>query len=1381
MPTQPIGEAGILIRPITEQFEATLRRQLSASNQQISVPITADAASAIQSINRVQDLAGAPIKGSIEMDSSPAIGALDSLTDKANFVASSIQNAIGTAGVALGAALSTALYKGYQRATTIEDSTKAMTVVLGDASKAATLLDEILKVVTGTPYNLDQFAEAGKNLVAFGAAAEDVPKYLTAIGEAAAASGGSAEAVQTVVNAFGDAIALGRINNDTLTRLAIQGVPALQILANQYGVTAEEAKKMASDGLIPAIEGFEKLTDGILKGTKGAAGDTAAFAGTMEGLRTTLSGSIGGLGAAVARFGASLITPLGPPATKLINNFSKALDALGKTAKTALTNFSGGEKFKEFITSLGEADPTQIIEKLKELALVIAPLTGAIGALASTRLAGFLGPLGFLVPQIGPLVGILGGLAAVSPEVGAELAKIGATFAGTFASVLPEVVRLLKLLGPAVASSVTQLASIAGLFAKAFGGAIVGSIKAIASAAEFLERNLRLVTVAITLLVASKAVSWFTTLITSTGKLVTAAKVHATAKYAEAQAMAAMTAATKANSAAVAQHLALTAKQNPATGYGLRSITSAPAVEQGQALATARATASIAATSGTAAANVSKMSVGFAAAKTTASGIFTALGGWVTVIFAAATALTFFINKMDEAEEKANRKRANESVKKFQYSNDDITKAIPGATKAAEQRLKVTNQYLNDAMKAKEAIDRGFGDTPSTPALPSLDPLDVYNQFANIDFKKAIDKATPGLVQGSAEWNKRFREVFASDPEKFDPFAGSTRDVGGAFTSNNANLGQDSSWTQAALQVKTLGSNVKNTVDDLSKLGGVLERIPESALKRLNFTKITDAGQIKTNIADLEKLGVKGRYATKLAEYDLPTLVKIIKETGVSFDDLGNAENKAQELADVLSTKVAEQTAEFGDLNQELIDLVQSYGAAQKAADGFRDGQTIRRDMAVDSAQAQVGADTALTDFQFTDADGIANLGQMKTLIDSIDGSVRQAGASAAVYAEDMARANGITDEAAINTARLEANTKAQEFATAAWNSRLVESFTSMGKTRSEAEKMAAAITGLPFQKVIQLRVDLGDTMKRIAELELRLKNASNPTQADYYGGQLADANVTAFYQKVEASRQEALSADATNAINAATEQTRKDQENALAAQRAAEAKRIADEANRAAEAARREAEAARKEAERRRKEIDDNNRRIFQAAVDNLRGASDDLSGTLKGLSQNVQARGKELAGSITERFVSNPGISTASLIRNAGARSGALQEYTQGIAALQSKGFSSDALKSLGVSGPESIRQLRRLLSSSPEELDTLRGAIQGLYDTGQTAAYQEQAEIIGKEVYRALFDFWSKSGLPAGNTVQVTQDIGGYSGDPQALADTIVQKLGGLIGRR
>ncbi|MFX0573097.1 tape measure protein [Nocardia nepalensis] len=261
-----------------------------------------------------------------------------------------------TAG-GIGAALfgGTALKSGLDRLTTIQNATTSLTTIMGDATQAGQLMDQIKKTVNGTPFNLDQFATVGKNLVAMNVPAAKVPGYLTAIGEAAAASGKGADGVEQVSAAFGKMAATGKVSLDQVWSVAEAGVPALAILANGFGVTTAQMQKMISKGAVPADKAMDILAKGIMEGSDGAAGATKAYAGTMAGLRQTLSGASGGFKAAMARFGAGILAPWLPVATTTLTGLAGGLDTLTPKIQAfsqRLADSQAVEKFTGWMTNL---------------------------------------------------------------------------------------------------------------------------------------------------------------------------------------------------------------------------------------------------------------------------------------------------------------------------------------------------------------------------------------------------------------------------------------------------------------------------------------------------------------------------------------------------------------------------------------------------------------------------------------------------------------------------------------------------------------------------------------------------------------------------------------------------------------------------------------------------------------------------------------------------------------------------------------------------------------------------------------------------------------------------------------------------------------------
>ena len=317
----------------------------------------------------------------------------------------------------------TSLVGGYQRYTAIEDATAALTVSLGDAAGAAGLLDEVMGVVTGTPYDFQNFADAAQRMVSFGVEAEKVPTYLEAIGETAATKGGRAnEFAQRLATNFGQIAAMGKITGAEIREMAIAGVPALQILANEFGVSAEEMQKMVSDGAVPATEAMDALAKGILEGTDGIAGATPALAGTMEGLREQLSGALAGVGSASDRFGATIVEGFAPAMTVGANALSGFIDAMGRAVSPIITEFTEMEWIQDIIDMVERAwmpqRSTRSSTRCRAFSDVLIPLGAIAGASGISALSGVLGPFSALLgpfgTALGPVIAGLGALVAVS-------------------------------------------------------------------------------------------------------------------------------------------------------------------------------------------------------------------------------------------------------------------------------------------------------------------------------------------------------------------------------------------------------------------------------------------------------------------------------------------------------------------------------------------------------------------------------------------------------------------------------------------------------------------------------------------------------------------------------------------------------------------------------------------------------------------------------------------------------------------------------------------------------------------------------------------------------------------------------------------------------
>jgi len=357
----------------------------------------------------------------------------------------------GAAVVGFGATFAgAAIVGGAKRIVAIQDATSAMTTVMGSATAAGDLMAEVLKVVSGTPFNLDQFAGAAKNLVAFGVPAQKVPGYLTAIGNAAAASGNGAEGVDSIVTSLGQAAAAGKLTTDTINSLSAQGVPALQILANKSGVTTEEMQKLLSDGAVPALEGIDMLTDGIMNGSDGAAGATVKFGGAMEALRQTFSGALGGMKASVSRFGAAALSPFLDMGTLVLQTTGTVIDSATAALKPLAAAAAASKPVQDVANWLRELNASG--DKSSVVLGALAPIIAFFGSVWDQ--------VGPPIKQIGETLSstLLPALAVIGPALADASADLGISTWQIFVALLQLFADVLAVVLPPITQIITAIA-----------------------------------------------------------------------------------------------------------------------------------------------------------------------------------------------------------------------------------------------------------------------------------------------------------------------------------------------------------------------------------------------------------------------------------------------------------------------------------------------------------------------------------------------------------------------------------------------------------------------------------------------------------------------------------------------------------------------------------------------------------------------------------------------------------------------------------------------------------------------------------------------------------------------------------------------------------
>ncbi|MFE7717484.1 tape measure protein [Nocardia rhizosphaerihabitans] len=237
---------------------------------------------------------GSKIPGQVQK----SLSGLDAQADKAGRsmgsrlsagIGATFRTAAAGIGFVAGAAIGTALNKGFQRMVSIDDARGKLDGLGHSAQGITEILANAHAAVKGTAFGLGEAATAAASAVAAGIKpGQDLTKYLTLAGDAATIAGTSLADMGSIFNKVQSS---GKAYTDDLNMLADRGVPIFQWLQEEYGVTAEALTKMVKDGKVDS-ETFRKVIDENIGGSAQKSG------ATLRGAWANMQASLGRIGEA---------------------------------------------------------------------------------------------------------------------------------------------------------------------------------------------------------------------------------------------------------------------------------------------------------------------------------------------------------------------------------------------------------------------------------------------------------------------------------------------------------------------------------------------------------------------------------------------------------------------------------------------------------------------------------------------------------------------------------------------------------------------------------------------------------------------------------------------------------------------------------------------------------------------------------------------------------------------------------------------------------------------------------------------------------------------------------------------------------------------------
>lgn len=373
-------------------------------------------------------------------------------------------------GIAAGAVFATSIAKGFGRLSAIENA-EAKLKGLGHSGEAVdSIMQNALASVKGTAFGMGDAASLAGTMVASGIKpGQELERVLKLVGDSATIAGRDLGDMGLI---WASVAAKGKLQGDDAMQLVASGVPVWEMVAEQMGVTTEQAMKLGSEGKVS----FETFAAAMEKNVGGAA---------LESGKTT-AGAFANMNAALGRFGAAMLEGVFPLIGPMFKSLTVGIDAATDAVRPFVEAFSShlvgavkavGDRVSAFKKVLATDWITPDLVKALGLdpssgfgAVVKEAIGGVLafknawvafdGEVTSSGFPGFMEEAAFKArsfvewvgqnwkPILGAAAGVAGAAAAKFGVFGKALAPLAAPARSLFGALKPMAPLFRTLLGP---------------------------------------------------------------------------------------------------------------------------------------------------------------------------------------------------------------------------------------------------------------------------------------------------------------------------------------------------------------------------------------------------------------------------------------------------------------------------------------------------------------------------------------------------------------------------------------------------------------------------------------------------------------------------------------------------------------------------------------------------------------------------------------------------------------------------------------------------------------------------------------------------------------------------------------------------------------------
>ena len=363
------------------------------------------------------------------------------------------------AAVAAGVAITKLASSSIKAAAEFEQTQVAFTTLLGSAEAAEDKLKELSDFAKATPFTLQGVEKSARQLLAVGFEADELIPTLRNVGDVAAGLGLGEEGLQRLILNLGQVRTQGKLTGRELRDFAVAGVPILQVLADQMGVTKEAITEMISAG--------EITSEAVTSAFRAMSEEGGKFENLMAKQADTVLGKFSNLKDTLSLMGREIGAELLPVVSDLADTF---LNDVLPAIKPLIPLFT--DLVKKAMIGLADLLP-KILPTLMRLAEIFFRLFDALSPVVDIILDSlilgldlFMDVLEPLLPIIKSLGGLLGDIFEILRpliEVIASVTSAILTLAGTaIGRILIGALRLVEPLLTAVADALSWIIGLIG-------------------------------------------------------------------------------------------------------------------------------------------------------------------------------------------------------------------------------------------------------------------------------------------------------------------------------------------------------------------------------------------------------------------------------------------------------------------------------------------------------------------------------------------------------------------------------------------------------------------------------------------------------------------------------------------------------------------------------------------------------------------------------------------------------------------------------------------------------------------------------------------------------------------------------------------------------